>query len=124
VLVGVATTFELTIAEHVDVATVEDASVAWIRAVYVPFVPYVTFIEVLVLPATLESPDHSNAYGELPPVGAVVHVTTLLDTLPAHVTARADVSACTAIMETAVITIAAAAPKMAIFVLFIFISFA
>ena len=93
VLVGVATTFDVTEAEQVEVATVSEASVARMSAVYTPFVPYVAVITVLVLPATLASPDQSKLYGLLPPVGLAVQVTTLPETLLEHVTASGVVDA-------------------------------
>jgi hypothetical protein len=84
---------EITDAWQVEVATVEEASVTRMFAVRVPFVEYIATTEVLVLPATGGSPDHTSAYGAVPPVEVAVHVTTLFATAPAHETESAALCA-------------------------------
>jgi hypothetical protein len=59
------------VCEHVDVATVEDASVTMMSAVYAVLTVLVTYVPVVVLAvelAMLESPDQTKLYGALPPV--------------------------------------------------------
>lgn len=86
-------TIEVTVPEQVEVATVEDASVAWMFATYVPFAEYDATIAVLVLPVTPGLPDHASAYGALPPAAVTFHVITLFETEPVHETESAVVVA-------------------------------
>jgi hypothetical protein len=76
-----------TIAEHVLVATVDEASVAWMLIEYVPGV-YETVCDVVVAPLP-----HKSATGATPPTGDAVHVMLDAAGVPAHVTDKAVVSA-------------------------------
>ena len=73
-----------TVAEHVVVATVEDASVPCSVIEYVPGATFTTCdVDVLPFP-------HKSATGATPPVEDAVHVMFVADGVPAHETASAS----------------------------------
>ena len=72
------------VAEHVLVATVEEASVPWMVIAYVPGEENVVcVVEVLPLP-------HKKAIGAIPPDAEAVHAILAEEGTPAHETVNAE----------------------------------
>lgn len=82
-------------AEQDEVATVVEASVTWIIALYVPLESYIAFTLLEVAPV-ISAPVHRYEYGVLPPVVDAVHriESVLVAGMPLQVTVSGPGAAC------------------------------